>query len=93
PPWAGTEDTLAVDERRRPLVQADPGLHALCATWATDALSGNSHRGVGARVFGTDTGWLSWHWREVLLGVLGACASRAAFGWFLRRRGRRLRRA
>ena len=45
-----------------------PGLHADCVMSAGDALAGDRHEAVG-ELFGTT--WLSWHWREVLLGTVG----------------------
>jgi hypothetical protein len=70
------------------VVAVDPALGAYCVMTAANALGGERHRAVGD-LFGTT--WLSWHWREVLLGILGAGALAGAFAWFLRRRGRRLR--
>ncbi|CAI9416857.1 hypothetical protein [Nocardioides sp. T2.26MG-1] len=72
------------------VMAADPALNAYCVMTAGDALGGDRHRAVGD-LFGTT--WLSWHWRQVLLDFCGALALAATFTWFLRRRGRHLRRA
>jgi hypothetical protein len=78
-------------------VRADPRLDIVCSTWARTALDGPAHASWSTRFFGSDTGWLSWHWREVTAGILATLAV-LALGWFLimgrsRRRLRHLRRA
>ena len=65
------------------LVVTDPALGAYCVMTAADALGGDRHRAV-ADLFGT--GWLSWHWREVLLG--GAATLLAIAGLVLYRHRR-----
>jgi hypothetical protein len=61
----------------------DPALEAYCVLPAAVALEGHRHDAVGG-VLGT--GWLSWHWREVLLG--GASTLLAIAGLVLLRRRR-----
>ncbi len=94
--WRGDEAVVPVLDGAPEIVTTsgesvlvtDPALGAYCVMTAADALGGERHRAVGD-LFGTT--WLSWHWREVSLGVLGALVLVAAFAWFLRRHGRRLR--
>ncbi|GAB3770949.1 hypothetical protein FB382_000316 [Nocardioides ginsengisegetis] len=68
-------------------VLADPRLHVTCSVWATDALTGAPHRGVGGWLFGDSTSWLSWHWRETSEALVGALV--LATGLVLLRRRRR----
>lgn len=95
--WRGEEVILPVIEGHSAslvslsgerVVAADPALGAYCVMTAAKALDGERHGAVGD-LFGTT--WLAWHWREVVLGILGAGPLVGAFAWFLRRRGRRLR--
>jgi hypothetical protein len=89
-PWVTTNDerTDAVsDGGAGRVVQADPGLDVDCSVWADAALRGTPYRGVGARLFGTSSSSLSWHWREYGLGLLVLLV--AAAGLVLRRRVRR----
>lgn len=68
-------------------ILADPRLHVTCSVWATDALNGARHRGVGGWLFGDSTSWLSWHWRETSEALVGALI--LATGLVLLRRRRR----
>ena len=75
-PWIAvkrTGDGAVLTARRsgHALIQADPRLHIRCSVWATSALDGSAHRGVGQWLFGSSDSWLSWHWREVAIGVSG----------------------
>jgi len=85
-----TDDGALRDRRGRPVVVADPSVTFDCSMWAADALAGSEHPGLTGRVFGTDTGWATWRWREhaaggllllaalvYALGVLGAPANTA----------------
>jgi len=49
-------------------ILADPRLGAGCSLWATDALDGPAHAGLGGTIFEDSTSWLSWHWREIAAG-------------------------
>lgn len=73
----GSEGDVSLDttdgER---LIVVDPGLRATCVLVAGDALAGPRHEGLGVRLFRDS--WLSWHWREVGLGVVGALVLGAA---------------
>ncbi|GAW50719.1 MULTISPECIES: hypothetical protein [unclassified Nocardioides] len=72
----------------RQLIRFDPAFGAGCVLAAADALAGEQHRSVGERLFGD--GWLSWHWREVALGVLGGLVLVAVvLAGFRRRRSAR----
>ncbi|GAB3777965.1 TolB-like translocation protein [Nocardioides ungokensis] len=55
-------------------ILADPRLGAGCSLWATDALDGPAHAGLGGTIFGDSTSWLSWHWREIAAGAAGGLA-------------------
>lgn len=96
PAWAGDrpayvnggDDDISLDTTDgQRMIVVDPGLRPTCILVAGDALVGPRHEGLGARLFG-DT-WLSWHWQEVGLGVLGAlvlgAAGLAALRWRRRR--------
>lgn len=96
PVWVGDEPAF-VQTDGEAMVQTVPGRNVMvvdselgtaCVLPAADALEGGRHEVVGDLLGST---WLSWHWQEVLLGVLGAAAVLTSFAWFLRRRGRRLR--
>lgn len=51
-------------------ILADPRLDVRCSVWARTALEGPEHRTIGSRLFGHNTSWLSWHWREVFVSTL-----------------------
>jgi hypothetical protein len=72
-------------------VWADPRLHIVCSTWARTALDGPAHDSLGTRLFGDNTNWLSWHWREVASSGLLAIALALGVGLVVRRRTRRER--
>jgi hypothetical protein len=81
--WAGPHSYV---------IQVGPGLRdASCSVWAFDALRGKAYGGVGGWLFDDRDTWLSWHWRQVGLG-LGACLLVAIAGlvWWRRRRETRL---
>ncbi len=60
-------------------ILADPRLGAGCSLWATDALDGPAHAGLGGTIFGDSTSWLSWHWREIAAGAAGDWRSLACW--------------
>lgn len=67
-----TDESAAVLARANggtPIV-ADPRLKVTCSVWAASALEGGPDPSIGGTLFGTDSSWLSWHWREVSSGVL-----------------------
>jgi hypothetical protein len=76
--WSDTGPRLAFDgsnvvavrdDRDRPMITVDPAFEATCGIWGSDALSGSKHEGVAGVLFDTSNGWLSWHWREVAVGI------------------------
>ncbi|MEI5671869.1 MULTISPECIES: hypothetical protein [unclassified Nocardioides] len=75
-----------VDRSGRTFVVTDPALAVGCVSMAAGALAGEPHRGLGGLVFGTRTGWLSWHWREAGLGVVGGLLALAGLLVVRRRR-------
>jgi hypothetical protein len=66
-------------------ILADPRLGVDCSVWATQALDGDAHEGLGGQLFGERTDWLAWHWREVAAGA-GLAVLLVAMGWWWRRR-------
>jgi hypothetical protein len=73
-------------------VQLDPSLlPAYCSVWATSALQGGPHEGIGGRLFGERVTWLSWHWRQVAVagGALGVLVAAGGVLLLGRRRRRR----
>lgn len=86
-PTQGDDGVLLTDDSGNPRVMADPRLGARCSQWASDALAGERHGGVGDLVFGSSNSWLSWHWQEVVLVVLGVLALGAAVVIVVRRSG------
>lgn len=76
PTWRGDEvltpgpDHALIDADRDAVVVADPSIEADCSIWATDAISGDEHRGFTGTVFGTSTSWWSWRWRQLGAGLL-----------------------
>lgn len=99
PTWTANDAYLPVSSEQRedsavlaranggaPIV-ADPRLHVTCSVWAASALEGGPDPSIGDWLFGTGSSWLSWHWRELVLGALaGAAAAAAAFFQARRRR-------
>lgn len=69
-----------------PVVLADPGLGIDCSVWAIDALHGPRHGSISSRLWGESTGWLSWHWVEVALGLAAASMVGVLLVWVRRRR-------
>ncbi|HSX68944.1 hypothetical protein [Nocardioides sp.] len=69
-------------------IVADPRLKVTCSVWAASALEGGPDPSIGGTLFGTDSSWLSWHWREVSSGVLVGLAL-LVLGISARRRRRR----
>lgn len=55
-------------------VVADPALHVACSIWASDALTGKQHKGVAGTLFGTNTAWWTWWWRELAVGLIAVVA-------------------
>lgn len=100
PTWSADNAYLPVSSEQRedgavlarvnggtPIV-ADPRLHVTCSVWATSALDGGPDPSIGGWLFGTGSSWLSWHWRELVLGALaGVVAVAAVRLWARRRRG------
>lgn len=76
PPSAALVDP-ARSSAGRVVVAADPRLGYTCSLWASDALSGEPHRGVAGRLFGTNDLVVWWYWRETLavVVVLGAAVA------------------
>jgi len=70
-------------------ILADPRLNAGCSLWATGALDGPGHGGLGGTLFGQSTSWLSWHWRETAVAGAGGLVLLAL--WVGLRRRRRTR--
>ena len=66
-------------------IVADPRLDVQCSTWARSALDGPAHVSLGARFFGQQNTWLSWHWREVVSLPLLAVALWLGIGLVRRR--------
>lgn len=97
PSWSSTEAYVAVDDtglvrvNGGTVIAADPRLGVRCSVWARSALDGGPHQGIGGRIFGTRSTWLSWHWRELSIGVLIASTAGGLVVW--RRRRRTARRA
>lgn len=85
--WAG--DRPRPTDARQPEIMVEPTFAATCEFWASDALAGSAHRGLGGRVFGDSNEWLSWHWQEVALGALTVSTLAAALLVVLRKRRRR----
>lgn len=69
-------------------ILADPRLGVGCSLWATDALDGPGHGGLGGALFGGNTSWLSWHWRET---ALASAVALVLLGLLVARRRRRTR--
>lgn len=75
------------------VVQADPALQPVyCSVWAYDALRGHAYGGVGGALFGENDTWLSWHWRQVAIGIAAGVVVVGGGAWLAlrRRRERRL---
>ncbi|KQW48701.1 hypothetical protein ASC77_08160 [Nocardioides sp. Root1257] len=86
PAFQGSNVVAVRDGGGRPLITVDPAFGATCATWASDALSGDARRGVVGRVLGSSNAWAAWHWQEIGLGLLVLGVALLV----LRRRRRRL---
>lgn len=84
-PLGAAADGLG-DRDGRAVVATELTLGSVCLSMAADALAGEPHRGLGGLVFGTRTGWLSWHWREAGLGVVGGLLALAGILVVRRRR-------
>ncbi|GGO87218.1 hypothetical protein GCM10011584_11300 [Nocardioides phosphati] len=67
-------------------IVADPRLHVTCSVWASSALEGGPDPSIGGRLFGTESTWLSWHWRELIAGALVLVAAGGALAVVRRRR-------
>jgi hypothetical protein len=72
-----TADGALRDRQNHAVVVADPSLELTCSVWAADALAGGEHQGLTGRVFGTDTAWPTWRWRELAAGGLMLLAALA----------------
>ena len=84
------ESAILVRAQGGTTVLADPRLDIVCSSWAASAIDGPAHQSWGTRLFGDDSSWISWHWREVTLAAaVGLVLLLAAGGLvFLRRRAR-----
>lgn len=69
-------------------IVADPRLDIACSTWARTALDGQVHVSLGARLFGQQNTWLSWHWRVATGSALLAIALSLGIVLLVRRRAR-----
>lgn len=90
--WQGGEPLALADDALRnrshaPIVATAPDLR--CVQLAPLALTGDRHRGLNGLLFGTRTSWLSWHWREVGLGLAFVGGWFGFLTWLQRRRARR----
>jgi hypothetical protein len=85
--------TILTRSDRQPIIVADPRLDIDCSSWARSALDGPGHRTLGARLFGQQDTWLSWHWRELTSSVLLALAILLGTVLLVRRRMRLSRRS
>lgn len=90
PPFLGSGVAAVRDGEGRPIITVDPAFEATCGIWASDALSGVAHDGLGGRMFGSSSGWLSWHWREVGLGIVAGGGVLALVVLVVRRRRKAL---
>ncbi|TCJ23692.1 hypothetical protein [Nocardioides jejuensis] len=98
PTWTSTDVYLPTDSNTgdngsvlyrvnggHPIV-ADPRLGAGCSVWAARALEGGPERTLGGLLFGTDSTWLSWHWRELSAALAALLAVGLGVGAFRIRR-------
>lgn len=89
PTSASDRDAVLVSSNGGATVLADPRLGVGCSLWATGALDGPGHAGLGGMLFGHSTSWLSWHWRETALsGVVALVLLGLLVGLRRRRRTR-----